>query len=122
MAAASSARSTSELGFEISEIRSLLDLSDQPERDCAEADRIATGHLAAVESKIVRLEALRTELARMVGVCRGGQVATCRVMEAFADHSLCQTDHANGAQLAEASPTDARHKRSRNNIYDGKVA
>jgi len=81
------------LGFDIAEIRSLLDLSDQPERDCAEADRIATGHLGAVEAKIAQLEALRGELARMVGECRGGRAATCRVLEVIADHSRCLGDH-----------------------------
>lgn len=85
------------LGFDIAEIRSLLDLADNPTSDCADADRIASGHLAAVEGKIARLEALRGELERMVGVCRGGQVATCRVMEALADHSLCSSEHAVGA-------------------------
>jgi Cu(I)-responsive transcriptional regulator len=88
------------LGFDVAEIRSLLDLSDKPTADCAEVDRIATGHLEAVERKIARLEALRGELARMVGVCRGGQVATCRVMEALADHSLCASEHATGRDAA----------------------
>ena len=49
-------RHTRGLGFDIAEIRSLLDLSDHPDRDCADADRIATGHLNAVEAKISRLE------------------------------------------------------------------
>jgi DNA-binding transcriptional MerR regulator len=81
------------LGFDIPEIRSLLDLADQPDRDCAEADRIASGHLAAVEAKIARLEALRGELRRMVRTCRGGRAATCLVLETIADHGRCATDH-----------------------------
>jgi Cu(I)-responsive transcriptional regulator len=81
------------LGFDIAEIRSLLDLADQPERDCAEADRIASGHLDAIEAKIAQLELLRGELARIVGECRGGRVAGCRVLEVLADHSLCGTEH-----------------------------
>lgn len=81
------------LGFDIGEIRSLLDLADQPARDCHEADRIATGHLRAVEDKIARLEILRGELSRMVGECRGGQAADCHVLEVLADHSLCAGDH-----------------------------
>jgi DNA-binding transcriptional MerR regulator len=85
------------LGFEIAEIRSLLDLADDPERDCSEADRIASEHLRTVEQKIARLHALRDELARIVGVCRGGQVASCRVLEALGDHSLCATPHAHAA-------------------------
>ena len=82
------------LGFDIADIRSLLDLADQPERDCAEVDRIASGHLQAVEQKIARLSVLRDELSRMVGQCRGGQVATCRIMEVLADHDQCRSDHA----------------------------
>jgi hypothetical protein len=72
-------------------------LADDPTRDCAEADRIASAHLAAVEAKIASLEALRGELARMVGLCRGGQASDCRVLEVIADHALCGGDHAVGA-------------------------
>lgn len=82
------------LGFEITEIRSLLDLADHPNRDCAEADRIARDHLRTVEEKIARLTALRDELSRIVGVCRGRQAAECRVLEVLGDHSQCATAHA----------------------------
>lgn len=81
------------LGFDIAEIRSLLDLADNPERDCSEADTIATGHLKSVEAKIEQLQLLRTELARMVGACRGGRAADCHVLEVLGDHSLCEADH-----------------------------
>lgn len=81
------------LGFEIAEIRSLLDLADNPDRDCGEADTIASGHLEAVEAKIDQLRLLQTELTRMVGACRGGRAADCRVLEVLGDHSLCQGDH-----------------------------
>lgn len=84
------------LGFDIADIRSLLDLADQPERDCADADRIASGHLRAVEDKIARLVLLREELNRMIGQCRGGSVGNCRIIETLADHSLCRSDHAGG--------------------------
>ena len=80
------------LGFDIVDIRSLLDLADQPDRDCAEADRIATGHFAAVERKIGKLEQLRKELASMIQQCRGGQISDCRIMGALGDHSKCD-DH-----------------------------
>lgn len=73
------------LGFEIADIRSLLDLSEHPERDCCEVDQITTSHLASVENKIRRLEQLRRELDRMLTQCRGGQVADCRILQALAD-------------------------------------
>ena len=81
------------LGFDISGIRSLLDLAEHPERDCGEADRIASGHLTAVESKIAKLEQLRRELQRMITQCRGGQIADCRIMQALGDHGLCEPGH-----------------------------
>ncbi|WP_033075411.1 MerR family transcriptional regulator [Sphingopyxis sp. MWB1] len=82
-------RHSRELGFTIEEIRSLLDLSDHPARDCGEADRIASIHLEQVEAKIAQLEALRDELRRIVGRCRGGQAGDCRVIEALGDHGQC---------------------------------
>ena len=88
------------LGFDIADIRSLLDLAEHPDRDCAEADRIATGHLTAVDAKIGRLEQLRSELTRMIQQCRGGQISDCRIMEALGDHDRChpgQDHHATGA-------------------------
>lgn len=86
-------RHSRELGFTIEEIRSLLDLSDHPDRDCAEADRIATVHLLQVEAKIKQLGALRDELARIIGSCRGGATADCRVIEALGNHALCDASH-----------------------------
>lgn len=86
-------RHSRDLGFTIEEIRSLLDLSDHPERDCGEADRIASLHLAQVEEKIAQLALLRDELTRIVGRCRGGVAADCRVIEALGDHRLCTAEH-----------------------------
>lgn len=88
-------RHSRELGFTIDEIRSLLDLSDNPGRECSEADRIATSHHVQVEAKIAQLEKLRDELGRIVGRCRGGVAADCRVIEALGDHRLCDSDHAS---------------------------
>ena len=86
-------RHSRDLGFSIDEIRSLLDLSDHPARDCHEADEIASRHLSEVEKKIAQLDALRAELNRIVGRCRGGVAGDCRVIDALADHSHC--DHAH---------------------------
>ena len=86
-------RHSRELGFSIEEIRSLLDLSDHPGRDCGEADRIASSHLVQVEEKIAQLSSLRNELARIVGRCRGGLAADCRVIEALGNHALCGAGH-----------------------------
>jgi Cu(I)-responsive transcriptional regulator len=86
-------RHSRELGFTIEQVRSLLDLSDHPNRDCEEADQIATQHLEQVENKIAQLALLRAELKRIVGRCRGGISADCRVIEALGNHALCQRPH-----------------------------
>lgn len=82
------------LGFELSDIRALLDLADQPDQDCAAVDSITIGHLAVVQAKIAQLEALRGELTRMLDQCRGGQVADCRIIESLLDHASCRSAHA----------------------------
>lgn len=86
-------RHSRELGFPLDAIRELLDLADNPKRPCEEADAIARRQLLRVEQRIRRLEALRTELGRMVEECSGGRVAECRVIEVLRDHSECLTDH-----------------------------
>lgn len=87
------------LGFEITGIRSLLDLAEEPDRDCGEADRIASGHLEAVERKIRQLEQLRSELNRMINQCRGGHIADCRIMQALGDHGLCAGEHSESSAM-----------------------
>lgn len=86
-------RHARQLGFRLEAIRELLDLSDHPDRPCHEADPIARRQLKQVEQRLARLEALRTELKRMVHECSGGRTADCRVLEVLRDHSECLTDH-----------------------------
>ncbi len=77
-------RRARELGFSLDEVRELLGLADQPDRPCAEVDRLARAHLAAVDEKLARLTALRDELTRVIGACRGGlAVADCRILGAL---------------------------------------
>jgi DNA-binding transcriptional MerR regulator len=80
-------RHSRELGFPIDTIRTMLTMADDPGRSCATVDTIARDHLAAVRSRINRLQALEAELARMLDECKRGCVADCRVIEVLADHS-----------------------------------
>ena len=86
-------RHARDLGFAVEDIRALLDMADQPEKPCGDADRIARTQLAAVERKIAQLQALREELHRMVDICSGGVSAECRVIEALAEKTLCAGAH-----------------------------
>lgn len=76
------------LGFSVGEIRSLLALSDEPERDCGEAAAIARQHLRDVEERIARLQTLRIALADVAESCDGGRASDCRVIEAIAGVAL----------------------------------
>ncbi len=76
------------LGFSVDEIRSLLALSDEPERDCAEAAAIARRHLQDIETRIARLETLRDALSEVAVSCEGGRARDCRVIEAIAGTDL----------------------------------
>lgn len=82
-------RHSRELGFPLDAIRQLLTLSDAPEASCTTADQIARDQLKGVESRISRLQTLKTELERMLEQCRGGKIAECRVIEVLSDHNQC---------------------------------
>ena len=73
-----------DLGFSIGQIRALLDLADQKERSCEAVDAIAREHLVDVKRKLADLTALRRELDSLIGQCRHGTVAECRILEALA--------------------------------------
>jgi hypothetical protein len=61
-----------------------LSLADDPTQSCASVDRIARIHLRKVETQIGRLEALRAELSDIIDQCEGGEIDTCRIVDALA--------------------------------------
>lgn len=82
-----------DLGLTIDSIRELLDLSEHPERPCAQADRIASEQLQAVRERIEKLKRLEHELERICTHCGSGQVKDCYVIRALANHDLCDGEH-----------------------------
>jgi DNA-binding transcriptional MerR regulator len=83
-------RHSRELGFEIDQIRTLLQLQDRPGQPCEEADVIAKARLSEVNEKIASLTALKAELERMVDGCSHGRVEDCKVIDILADHGKCR--------------------------------
>jgi Hg(II)-responsive transcriptional regulator len=77
-------RRSRDLGFSLDQVRSLLRLSDDRKRSCAEVDQIADAQLAEVKSKIADLSALQNVLQDLIGQCRHGTIADCRIIEALA--------------------------------------
>jgi DNA-binding transcriptional MerR regulator len=72
-----------ELGFTIDEIRELLQLAHQPERPCADADRMTRAHLDDIEGKIRDLKRMRRVL-RQVADCAGPTAEHCALLRALA--------------------------------------
>lgn len=77
-------RRSRDLGFTLDQVRTLLDLADRKDRDCADVDAIARSHLADVERKIADLAVLRSELQDMIEHCGQSTVAECRIIRALA--------------------------------------
>lgn len=83
-----------DLGLPMAAIRKLLELSEHPDRLCADANRIANEQLAAVRQRISHLKKLESELARIATSCDGShQVADCSILKAFGDHGQCAGEH-----------------------------
>jgi DNA-binding transcriptional MerR regulator len=76
-------RRSRDLGFTLEQVRALLDLADQRERDCDAVDAIAREHLADVERKIADLTILRRELRDLIEQSCHGTIAECRIIEAL---------------------------------------
>lgn len=77
-------RRTRDLGFSLEEVRALLDMAQERDRDCGTVDELAKRHLGDIDRKIADLKALRRELAGVISSCAGGTMAECRILDAFA--------------------------------------
>jgi DNA-binding transcriptional MerR regulator len=78
------AKRSRDLGFTIEEVRVLLALAQEGDRNCKEIDAIARRHLTDVEGKIGDLQRLAKELRRVISQCQGGNISECRIIEALA--------------------------------------
>ena len=92
-------RRSRELGFSLDMIRSLLDLSSERDRSCAEVDAIATEHLTEIDERITSLLAMRDALGDVIDQCRRTTILECRVIDAL---SPLPTDEP--VERATASP------------------
>jgi DNA-binding transcriptional MerR regulator len=69
------------LGFSMSDIKTLIALQDNPDQSCKQADTIARVRLAEVELRIRHLQSLQVELKKMLGRGCRQRVSKCRVIE-----------------------------------------
>lgn len=81
-------RRARDLGFTLEAVRELLTLSDDKAQSCEAVDVIARAHLTEIDRKIADLQALRSELARVLGSCSHGTVADCKIIESLAPREM----------------------------------
>jgi MerR family mercuric resistance operon transcriptional regulator len=76
-------RRTRELGFNLKEIRGLLELVDGGDYSCAEVRDRTADHLSDVTQKIGDLQKMQRTLKTMVSKCDGGQLPDCPIVDAL---------------------------------------
>lgn len=77
------------LGFALSDIAELLELSDHPRRPCAAVDEKVALQLGQVRARIQRLTELAARLERLQAACDGAHaMEDCRILAALADHDV----------------------------------
>ena len=80
------------MGFNLDEIRALLDLDGSGRASCAEVREIASRHLANVRAKLADLARLEAVLSETVGQCAANMTPVCPVL------SVLDTEREIGAQ------------------------
>jgi DNA-binding transcriptional MerR regulator len=72
-----------ELGFSISDIRELFELSENPDASCEKASAIAKRHLEKIKKDKASLSALEKELSVIINACPNDKNSTCSIIEAL---------------------------------------
>lgn len=70
-----------ELGFNIEEIRALLQMVDRADFTCGEVHSMTTNHLTSVKRKISDLKRLERALKSMAAECSKGDVPDCPILD-----------------------------------------
>ena len=77
-------RRAKDLGFTLSEIADLLQLTERSQHDMAGMKQAAVTKLALVQTKIAELQRMRKALQQMVTACPGrGEMADCPIVNAL---------------------------------------
>ena len=74
-----------DFGFSVEQVRTLVTLTDDPNRNCYEARDLAQTHLDEVRQKLAELRALESSLEAFVDTCTlgcaGGPGTQCAILE-----------------------------------------
>lgn len=69
------------LGFNIEECRSLIGLYQDQTRKSSDVRKITLEHIAAIDKKMLELNAVRNTLSGLVNACRGDERPDCPILE-----------------------------------------
>jgi Hg(II)-responsive transcriptional regulator len=81
-----------ELGFGMGEIKTLLQLADQPQQPCHEADQMVQAHLVEIDAKIRDLQAIRAVLEQ-IAQCPSQTAEHCYLLETLDQRVCCLPEH-----------------------------
>jgi DNA-binding transcriptional MerR regulator len=80
-----------DFGFSVEQVRTLVTLTDDPNRNCYEARDLAQVHLDQVRQKLAELRALESSLEAFVDTCTmgcsGGPGTQCAILEDLGEPS-----------------------------------
>ena len=77
-------RRARDLGFSLDEIAQLLGLWADPKRASAEVRRLAQRHVADLDERIARMQAMRRSLQQLVQCCHGDDRPDCPILDDLA--------------------------------------
>ncbi|MEP6792634.1 MAG: Cu(I)-responsive transcriptional regulator [Ramlibacter sp.] len=77
-------RRSRDLGFSMDEIAQLLALWQNRRRTSASVKRIATEHVAALDTKMAEMAAMRKTLQHLVRCCNGDERPDCPILDELA--------------------------------------
>ncbi len=76
-------RQCRDLGFSLTDARSLLSLAERDATTCAEVKPVVSRHLASVKAKIADLRRLEAALTVMERACPGSDSTDCPILDAL---------------------------------------
>ena len=78
-------RKAQSLGFTLEEIKALLELSEEPEADCADIREYARNKITEIESRITDLLKMKDCLQKLANFCpgEGKPLSECNILKHF---------------------------------------
>jgi len=69
------------LGFNLDDIRALLEMVDRDDFTCAQIHGMTISHLVNVDKKLAELRRLRQTLGKMASQCNKGDIPQCSIID-----------------------------------------